>query len=318
MEENQKIDNLPNEVKTNNSAKGNNTINNEPKKKHFKKKKFNGHLKNNNKEKFIHPSDEQEDDELLSNPKPVYSELFYLLRQKFSYNMTAFFELLDGVLKVIEFKDIKEGNMTLFSYAAMYEKNEIFLKLAQKFPQELNKQDFENYTIPLCLNKNEETLKVVIQVFNKNISLDDSFIKEIMIKMAKISYRDSNNNLMLNWFIPNLTPELSQSFWHSTFTNKNISLVNTALSNSVFKSYLKENFQQFTDIIEKTGKKIEITRKLNLNDPCTISTLEIPLKTIKLYEEPNIYLGNKEEQIQNLTKEDVTTKVTIKRRKVVS
>ena len=317
MEENQKIDNLPHTVKTN-SVKENTNTNNEPKKKPFKKKKFNGHLRNNNKEKFIYPQHEQEDEEASSKPKPVYSELFYLLRQKFSYNRAVFFELLDSVLKVMEFKDIKEGNMTLFSYSVMYEKNEIFLELAQKFPKELNKQDFENYAIPVCLNKNEETLAAVIQVFNKNIILDDSFIQEIIIKMAKISYRDSNNSLMLNWFTPNLTSELSQLFWHSTFTNKNISLASTALSNAVLKTYLKENFQQFVEIVDKMGKKIEITQKLNLTSPCQITTLDTALKTIKVHEEPNIYLGNKNEQIQNLNKEDVTTKITIKKRKVVA
>ena len=317
MEENQKIDNLPHTVKTN-SVKENTNTNNEPKRKPFKKKKFNGHLRNNNKEKFIYPKHEQEDEELSSKPKPVYSELFYLLRQKFSYNRVVFFELLDSVLKVMDFKDIKEGNMTLFSYSVMYEKNEIFLELAQKFPKELNKQDFENYAIPVCLNKNEETLAAVIQVFNENIILDHSFIKEIIIKMAKISYRDSNNNLILNWFTPNLTSELSQLFWHSTFTDKNISLASTALSNVVLKSYLKENFQQFIEIVDKIGKKSEIIRKLNLNDTYSSTTSDIPLKTIKLHEDPKIYLGNKDEQIQNLTKEDVITKVTIKRRKVVA
>ena len=136
--------------------------------------------------------------------------------------------------------------------------------------------------------------------------------------MAKISYRDSNNNLILNWFTPSLTSELSQSFWHSTFTDKNISLTNTALSNAVLKAYLKENFQQFIGIVDKMGKKIEITRKLNLDDHYPSETLDIPLKTIKLHEDPKIYLGNKDEQIQNLTKEDVITKVTIKRRKLVA
>ena len=122
MEENQKID-TP--VHTDNSEKKqrtNTSSDGTAKKKPFKKKNFNGHLRTNNKkEKFVRPQEEEnEEDSVISTPKPIFNELFYFLRQKFSYNKTQFFNLLDDVLKVMDIKDIKEGNMTLFSYCAMY------------------------------------------------------------------------------------------------------------------------------------------------------------------------------------------------------
>lgn len=314
MEENQK---------TNNSVNTDTSVNNQnteitPKKKPFKKKNFNGHLRSNHnhkKEKFIRPNDEDENEIITSAPKPIYNDLFYFLRQKFSYNKDAFFELLNNVLKVMDIKDIKEGNMTLFSYSAMYEKNEIFMELVQKYPNELNKQDFENYIIPVCLSKNEETLEIVIDAFNKNITLDSEFIKSLMSKMAKTSYREGNNTLILNWLNDSLTPELNKEFWDCTFNEKNIALTNIALNNIKLKSYLKDNFEQFIDKIERIGKKAEITRKLNLTN-FTEKTPEVSSKIINIQEEPKIYLGDKEEQIQNLIKEDVQTKVTIKRRKI--
>lgn len=318
MEENQ---NMEKNVSTETAVtKENTSINDEnQKKKPFKKKKFNGHLRTSNKkEKFVRPKDE-EDESIPSTPKPIHAELFYLLRQKFSYNKVPFFNLLDDVLNVVDIKDIKEGNMTLFSYSAMYEKNEIFVELAKRFPKEIKKDDFENNIVPVCLNKNEEILQNVIQVFNDHLTLDNQFIKEITNKMAKMSYRELNNNLVLNWLNNSFTPELCHNFWNSTFTDRNISLATTALNNTKLKTYLKDNFNQFIELIDKMGKKFEITQKLNLDTKSSIvESNETPVKTINIHEEPKIYLGDKEEQIKNLTKEDVATKVTIKRRKVVA
>ena len=303
--------------------------NNENKKKPFKKKKFNSHLRNNQKKEktFQHHSHKEnhhmQDDEpenITPSIKPIYNELFYLLRQKFSYNKVTFFQQLEDVLSKMLFKDIKEGDMTLFSYSCLYEKNEIFINLCEKFPKEIIISDFENYIIPTCLNKNEEILNNAIENFDKHLQINKPFIQNLISKMAKTSYRELNNTIVLNWITKNLDDELKFLFWKSSISEKNISLINTALLNNSLKDYLKQNFNEFIELIDKMGKKFEISNKLNMAPPSIkITSIESEAKPVlNIVEEPKIYLSDKEEQLQNLRKEDVETKVTIKRRKIVA
>lgn len=307
-----------------------NSPENENKKKVFKKKKFNGHLRNNQKkEKSFHNDSNKEvyhmqDDEpevISTTTKPIYNELFYLLRQRFSYNKVAFFQQLENVLSNISFKDIREGDMTLFSYSCLYEKNEIFIDLCEKFSKEIIVSDFENYIIPTCLNKNEEILNNAIDNFDKHVQISKPFIQNLISKMTKTSYRELNNNIILNWIVKHFDDELKFVFWESAFTEKNISLINTALTNNLLKDYLRQNFNKFAEIIDKMGKKIEITNKLSISTEQNVTVKSISTESqpvLNIAEESKTYLSNAEEQLQNLRKEEVDTKIVIKRRKIVA
>lgn len=296
------------------------------KKKNFKKKNFNGHLRNNkNSHNHQHytkndnlPKDDEPDSITQSTPQPIYNELFYILRQKYNHNTKEFFVQLEKTLLEIDFHLIQSNGMSLFSYAVLYEKNDIFSNLIEKYSDKIQREDFEKHIIPTSLNKNVELLSLAIKVFNSNFVLESIFINELSVVMSKTSYRETNNKIILDWVGNKLSPEQIDEFWTYCIENKNLSLIDSILKYDKFNKYLKNNFNHFVPMLEKIGKKNEIERKIiNFNIEASITHQEVVQEILQTEKEIKTYLSNSDEQLKNLNNDTAPNIIVKKKKKVI-
>ena len=254
-----------------------------------------------------------------SHPKPIYNELFYLLRQKYSHNTKEFFTELENVLLKIDFNSIQSNSMNLFSYAALYEKNDIFSKLIEKYADKIQQEDFEIYIIPTCLNKNVELLSLSIDVFSSRFTLDTLFVKNLSLTMSRTSYREINNKIILDWIENKINPEQINEFWTYSIENRNLSLIDSMLKYEKLNKHLKNNFNYFLPMLEKIGKKHEIERKIqNFNITSSVTVQKISQVVPLIEKEVKTYLGNSDEQLKNLNNDVSPNIVVKKKRKVIA
>lgn len=297
------------------------------KKNNFKKKKSNSYLRNNknshnqqnSKRNENLPDDEPESTTYSSEPKPIYNELFYLLRQKYTHNTANFFLELEKNLLEIDFHLIQYDGMSLFSYAAIYEKNDIFFTLIDRYSDKMKKEDFEKYIIPTCLNKNIELLSLSINTFNSKFELEPLFLENLFLIMSKSSYRETNNTIILDWIENKISPEQIDKLLTYSIQNKNLSLIDSILKYDNLNKHLKNNFNNFVSILEKIGKRNEIEQKIKIFPAKElIAPLKVTQETIAVEKEVKTYLGDNDEQLKNLNNDFVPNIIVKKKKKVIS
>lgn len=292
---------------------------------HKNNKKTGFHLRNKEKSyknpRYFENKDFSEEDAINNTPSILisgYNELFYILRQKYTNNTVEFFECLEKNLKEFSFGEMTSNEMSLFSYACLYEKDEILNRLSLEYAQYLKQEDFEKFMIPICLNKNLGLLELVKNIYESHFSnINGQFTSHILECIGSRSYRDDNNHCILSWLEPYSQPQQIHDFWENTFKNKNISLIKCGLEHTTFKNYLKEHFNDFLDQMEKTGHIFTIKRKIqdNIQYSLPMSSIEESIKQAPVKKE-EAYLSDAQEQLKNLSNE-VNPTIIIKKKKRV-
>lgn len=189
--------------------------------------------------------------------------LFSHLRQKTGNHPDKFWENLHLALKDKSFLDIKRADMTLVSYAALYEQIDIFEKLLNEYGKVIPQEEIETSIFKLSTNKNPLILKYTIDFYNTLYTASEVFIEGFLKIACKASYREEANKLLVNWLAPQMTDSNKKTFWHSCLENKNICFITLALNNKVLHNYLKDNQTQFESLIVHSGRQHTINNTLN-------------------------------------------------------
>lgn len=222
-----------------------------------------------------------------------FHELLYLIRQKNSNNHPAFFLELDNVLKKMSFKEIEESNLSLFGFACLYDREAIFKKMCEKFPEEITQPDLER-TLKICLNKREETITNLLSIYSNKFVPEPDFIEQLFISMSISSYREINNLAILNWIAPFASDSNMETFWNSCIEHRNSSLMLASLQNKKFKEYLSSNLNKFFNGLKLIGRDYSIVRALDKDYEKFTTTVE------SVFIEKKAYLSNDNEQMQHL------------------
>lgn len=305
-----------------------------PKKPVSKEKKYNGFLRNSNrkeKTKENSPHDIphgviEKTQEVIQSPafpkenlnSPEYF-LFSHLRQKTGIHPNKFWENLHLTLKEKNFTDIKRADMTLISYAALYESVDIFETLLHQYGNLLPQKEIESSIFKLSTNKNPLILKHTIAYYNKLYHPTEDFIDDFFKVAAKASYREEANKLLISWLSPQMTQQNIKNFWQTCLEHKNICFITLALSDMNLHTYLKTNKDQFEALIIKSGRQYFINDCLNrkVQNENILDNNKVPL--LEQSHKAPVWLANPEEELKVLKQEDnkVVPEITVRRKRKV-
>lgn len=291
-----------------------------------KDKKYNGFLRNSHRKLKDKPTDspiiENTSDKSIPHnessgvKEDIFSPeylLFGHLRQKTGSSPSKFWENLHIVLKEKAFPEIKRSDMSLISYSALYESVEIFETLLYDYGHLLPQKEIETSIFKLATNKNPLILHHTINFYSKAYTPSEEFISDLITDAAKGSYREEANILLVHWLAPKMTEKNKEVFWNSCLENKNISFMTVALNNLELNHFLKNNYDNFKELVVKTGREHTINTSLN-KKLTTTPTISEPEKTdrkvisadihdITEAKEPakvKTWLGNNSEKLQSL------------------
>jgi hypothetical protein len=308
-----------------------NQKNNKPKNKHTgagRLKKEPRLSANTHRERQI--ADNMDNDVENSQPREnvfsAESQLFSFLRQKTGSNPVQFWQLLRDELKEKEFNQIRKSDMSLISYSALYEVSDIFENLLYEYGSQISQEEFETTVLPLCMSKHSTLLKHAIHFYDKHFQPQDSFIDSLIGKACKISYREENNHIALQWLAPHMQQDHYQKFWHECLDNHNVIMLECGLTHPVLQNWLKNNYSDYEQKIGSIGKTHTVLKaldkKLDNNQNMILLNVErhasIPV-VAENTENKSSWLGNSEDNFKTLQKENnaCKTEITIKRKRIV-
>ena len=182
----------------------------------------------------------------------------------------------------------------------------------------VGQKEFEDFIFPYCMNKNPQLLAHSLKFYKEHYQPEGNFIESLLAKMGKISYRQENNQILLNWFSGVLDDTHYQSFWQHCLVENNVALLDTALEHKEFLHYLKAHYTEFSDHIALVNRKHTVERAFMKKEFSEFKAPQIEPVAIK-HESKNssCVLGNHEEAFQQLQKENtpVKTEITVKRKR---
>lgn len=271
----------------------------------IKKKNPNSFYKNKKNNNFLRGKNRQDKNtnNNISNENPTLAEqsnisktnnllkedftspeylLFSHLRQKTGNHPNKFWENLHLVLKNKDFPDIRRADMSLISYAALYESVEIFETLLYDYGNLIPQNEIESSIFKLSTNKNPLILHHTITFYNNLYEPHEAFIDDFLKLAGKASYREEANQLLINWLTPKMTDLNKQNFWTICLEHKNISFINLALQNFELNTFLKNNESIFENLIRQSGRENTIYKSLNKAiDPLLAPELTLAVKSAK-------------------------------------
>lgn len=316
----------------NNQRKFNGFLRNNNHKKQNKKPTPDMHLKQN---KNPHPQKNQSKEEnsdviviKIFEPKQTQEEyeVFNFLRLRTGHNEKKFWENLDLILKQKEFSEIKKSNLSLVGYSCLHDSTIVFDKLLEKFGNQLTQEEFDNSILKFGIHKNPEIMKSSLKFYSEHFNVEESFLKRFIVDIAKVSYRQETNHILLKWLAPKLNEELLEIFWTQAISNHNIPIIIQSLEYLEYSSYLNQNIKSFEISLESMGRLFEIKKLLqetktfrkvdNLKEPVIINE---GLKNNEIFD-TNIWLSDKSEQFkviqENLSEKKPTEVIIKKKRKI--
>lgn len=237
----------------------------------FKSRKNNKFYKNNTNNGIVsHPnfvvSDSDSYIDFSISEVSNQQFLFNFLQTKLG-NPLAFWKALHKELSLTPFNMIKKDNFDLISYAALFDRFDIFDDLVYHYGNRLESKQFEKYILKLSINKNYNIFKTALSFYNNSHKdINNEFLEDFLSTATKQSYRQDNNKLFLSWITPYLSDSLKNNFWKEVFEFKNLSLLMIGLKHEQLNFYLKENQTIFSESIDKSGRKFEIKKALSSNN----------------------------------------------------
>lgn len=332
------------QISINQELKIENEVNHQEKK---KPKKFNGFIRNNNKRKNKKPKADLypiENDDLNENSERTESivvpiirepkqtqeeyEIFNFLRAKTGYNEKKFWDNLAVILQTKGYSEIKKNNLSLISYAVLHDCTIVYSKLLEKFKKDIVQEEFVNSVFKNAIHKNPELAELSIKFYEKNFSIEQTFIEQLIKDISCTSYRYETNDLFLSWISPKINNDLLNLFWNESILFKNTPIIIQALEHKPFLKYLKENIEQYEISLKSIGKFIEIksiiysvkeAKKVENSKGSVIINKPNVNKEDGNFE-PEIWLSDKQDQfqtIQNKLSDKKAMEVVVKRKRKI-
>ena len=258
-------------------------------------------------------------------------EVFTFLKQKTGYDEPRFWDNLKIILNSKKFSDIKRGDLTLISYATLHDNSLVFFKLLNNFGIEISHEEYINHVFKYGIHKNPEIIGAALDFYGKNFKVENDFLNRFISDISTNSYRQENNQMFLKWLSPYLNDEHIKSFWSNSLKYKNIPIMLEALQKYEFATYLQKNYQEYEQIIQKSGHESQFKKFLNNVNDLLINEKNIAKKELNVIInssnsisnkdfEPKIWLSDKTDQFkaiqENLSDKKPTEVIVKKRRKI--
>jgi hypothetical protein len=331
------VHNHANQKKPNPNQKHPNQKNNNPNNPNAQshKPKHKPHLKNNNKPQLPVDSDIINENHIKEDYTSPEYLMFSYLRQKTGTHPTKFWENFHVCLKEKNFADLKRSEMSLISYAALYESVDIFETLLYDYGHLIPQKEIESSIFKLSTNKDPIILHHTISFYNTHYKPSEEFINEYLSLAAKASYREAGNQLIANWLGPKMSDNNKENFWKICLENKNIPFMTVALENKELNTYLKNHQEQFSELIKKSGRENTIYKSLSKSLEATqdlapahkketsgANSSVTPINDSPKMEDTKIksWLGNADDKLKVLQQEEnktITPEITFKKKRKI-
>lgn len=316
-----------------NPRKFNGFLRNNTHKKQNKKPTPDMHVKNNKKPYQHSKPPKEENNEVIVTKifEPPQTqeeyEVFNFLRLRTGHNEKKFWENLDIILKDKEFSQIKKSNLSLVAYAVLHDSTIVFDQLLAKFGNQLSQEEFNTCIFKFGIHKNPELINSSLKFYNQYFSIEEEFLKQLVTDIAKVSYRQETNHLLLNWLAPKLNNDLLDTFWNQAISHHNIPIIMQSLTYNEYSKYLNKNIKSYEKSLESIGRLFEIKRLLNelkplkkVDDSKESAIIKQEGLVNEQSFEPTIWLSDKTEQFkviqENLSDKKPTEVIVKKKRKI--
>lgn len=310
-------------------------------------KKYNGFLRNHGKKQNKKPTPDmhlnvnkkhinrKEDIDSITptiyEPKQTTEEyeIFNFLRLKTGHNEKKFWENLNHVLSQKSFSEIKQSNLSIVAYSVLHDSTIVFEKLLSQFGSQISQEEFINCIFKYGIHKNPLLITSCLKFYERNFSIEENFLQQIIKDFSAISYRFETNDFFLSWSSNKISPELLNVFWTESIKNKNIPIILQSLQHKPYAEYLSKNFLDYEKSLESIGRLYEIKKLLlesknikkvdNIKESAIINS-ESGLIVKKDFE-PKIWLSDKNDQlkvIQENLSDKKPTEVIVKRKRKIA
>lgn len=244
-----------------------------PLKRNFKQKQDNNFNKYHNKPRSYqnNPQGKELDDkndislEIIREHTSV-ERILSIIRQRTGFMSNTFWAEIDLVQNSELPIDFSKESAKILIYSVLFNKEDIYSDLLERYGQYLKPEDFEGNLITYCANKSSYFLDKTIawhdKLFNKKEILGDLLIK----KLSYCSFRQDNNFIWLSWLERNASVEQLDMFWKSAFKYNNVVLIIEALHFKNLSNYLRNNLEEFNQLIEMCPKTHQIQELLRVPD----------------------------------------------------
>lgn len=200
---------------------------------------------------------QQPNKNINNTPSIIQKEnpLISYMRQKSGFNPSYFWNQLEEQLKDRQFSELTDNIQSLISYAALYSKEDIYAPLLQRFGEAIPTKEYETYLLSYCMNKSVEFLNSTLESYEKYYTIDVNFVNAVIQKSTKMSYRKENNQVLMSWLDKHMSLEHYPLFLSQCLLERNTVLFEECLDYKNIHTYLKNNYDNFSQSIQLLGKK---------------------------------------------------------------
>ena len=237
----------------------------------YKRKTFNNSQKfdkNEYKKPFKHKhknyknsydnSDDYQDSNQPPREESSLDQLLYLIRERTGFIPSKFWEKLETIQSSANPIDFSKDSNKVISYCVLFNKENIYLDLLEKYGHNLTLADFEGNLIPYCADKSSYFLDKTIIWYNKLFSDKNKLATLLIDKLIYCSFRQENNFIWLSWLDRYASQEIISYFWEAAFKFKNNVLILEGLHFKNLFSFFKENVSLFENGIDHSPQKHQI------------------------------------------------------------
>ena len=200
--------------------------------------------------------------EVIKEHPPV-EKVLSLIRQRTGFVASDFWKEFDLVQSSEHPIDLKSESATIINYAVLFNKEEIYSELLEKYHTYLVADDFHGNLISYCANKSSYFLDKTIMWYDKLFNDKEKLANLLLEKLCYCSFRQENNFIWLSWLDKNANDEILNKFWTKTFEFNNVVLMIEGLYFKKIATYLKNNLDTFNSQIEHCSKTYQIHSQLN-------------------------------------------------------
>lgn len=310
-------------------------------------KKYNGFLRGHGKKQNKKPTPDMHlnvnkkhinKNEIIDSITPTIYEpkltneeygLFSFLRLKTGHNEKKFWENLNYILGQKNFSDIKKSKLSIIAYSVLHDSTIVFEKLLSQFGNQITQEEFINCIFKYGIHKNPILIASSLKFYEKNFTIEENFLQQIIKDFSTTSYRFETNEVFLSWTSDKINSDLLKLFWTEAIKNKNIPIILHSLQYKTYSQYLSANFVDYEVSIQSIGKLYEI-KKLLSESKITKKVDEIKKSDIineklglivKQDFEPKIWLSDKNDQLKVINENLIDkkpTEVIIKRKRKIA
>lgn len=199
--------------------------------------------------------------EIITEHPPV-EQVLSLIRQRTGFMASHFWNEMDLVQASDKPINLNEESARILTYAVLFNKEEIYSELFEKYNEYLVPDDFHGHLIPYCSTKSSLFLDKTIMWYDKLFNDKEKLSNLLIDKLTFCSFRQENNFIWLSWLEKNSNDEILEKFWQKVFEFHNSVLIMEALNFKNLATYLKNNLERFSSFIDACPKTHQIYSQL--------------------------------------------------------